>query len=154
MYQPVTTPCILSTYEPNSDGYALLYVKTAGGKRVSVKHHRIAYAEAHKMSLEDMKHLVVMHKCDVRNCINPDHLMLGTVAMNNQDKQNKGRNITHFTAGNNYQKLGTGNARLTAEQVRAIRVDGRRQVDIAKAYRITQVCVSNIKLRKSWADLE
>lgn len=151
MYSPVTTPCIISKYAPNSDGYVSLHITTPSGRRRDVKQHRLVYAKAHNMSLVDMKHLVVMHKCDVRNCINPDHLMLGTVAMNNKDKQDKGRNITHFNPGNTFAKLGTGNSRLTEDQVRAIRADSRRQIDIAKAYGITQAAVSGIKLRKMWA---
>jgi len=103
------------------------------------------------MSLADMKHLVVLHKCDVRNCINPEHLMLGTVAMNNQDKQNKGRNITHFVKGNQFAKLGTGNTRLTEAQVLEIRSKWRgRQVDLAKEYGVTQAAISGILLRKTW----
>jgi hypothetical protein len=106
------------------------------------------------MSLADMKHLVVMHKCDVRNCINPEHLMLGTVAMNNQDKQNKGRNVTHFVEGNQFAKLGAGNTRLTADQVLEIRAKWReRQVDLAKEYGVTQAAISSILLRKTWKDI-
>jgi hypothetical protein len=114
----------------------------------------MVYAKAHNMSLADMKHLVVLHKCDVRNCINPEHLMLGTVAMNNQDKQNKGRNITHFVEGNQFAKLGTGNTRLTAAQVLEIRAKWReRQIDLAKEYGVTQAAISGILLRKTWKDI-
>lgn len=37
------------------------------------------------------KGLCVLHKCDVRNCIRPDHLFLGTRKENNQDMIRKGR---------------------------------------------------------------
>lgn len=150
MYPPITTPCIISPYQPNSDGYAQVYVTTASGHRVSVKQHRLVYAEAHSLSLQDMKQLVVMHKCDVRNCINPEHLMLGTVTLNNLDKQQKGRNVP-FPIGNKYAKLGSGNTRLTAEQVLEIRQRSKEpQVLLAKEFKVTQAAISLILMRKTW----
>jgi len=54
----------------------------------------------------------VLHKCDVRNCVNPDHLFLGNALINNQDCKSKGRN--------NVGEI-NGNAKLTTTQVIQIR---------------------------------
>lgn len=35
--------------------------------------------------------MLVCHTCDIRHCVNPDHLFLGTYLDNNRDKSAKGR---------------------------------------------------------------
>lgn len=42
---------------------------------------------------------VVMHKCDNRKCVNPDHLMLGTQADNVKDMIVKGRKVSGTPSG-------------------------------------------------------
>jgi hypothetical protein len=49
--------------------------------------------------------LVIMHKCDNRLCINPDHLEAGTVAQNNIDMQNKGRSAGAHLNWNNIMEI-------------------------------------------------
>jgi hypothetical protein len=79
--------------------------------------------------------LVLRHKCDNGHCVNPGHLELGTRQDNQQDMVRRGR---------------ASQAKITLEQVEAIRADPRLQREIAADLGITQAQVSNIKSRKQW----
>jgi hypothetical protein len=88
--------------------------------------------------------MCVCHRCDVRACINPDHLFVGTIADNNADMKAKGRH----NAGERH-----GLSRLTEDQVREIRklcLAGISQPEIASRYGLIQQTVSDIHLRKRW----
>jgi len=50
--------------------------------------HRISFQIHHGEIPEGMD---VLHRCDVRNCVNPLHLWLGTAVDNARDKENKNR---------------------------------------------------------------
>lgn len=58
--------------------------------RVEVAGHRLSWALANGKSPADM---FVCHRCDVRGCVNPDHLFIGTVLDNARDAVSKGRTI-------------------------------------------------------------
>ena len=71
------------------DGYGKLRVN----KRIQPI-HRLAYL-AYKGVIP--KQLVVRHKCDVRNCWNPEHLEVGTVRDNILDCMKRGRHPSGLT---------------------------------------------------------
>jgi hypothetical protein len=68
-------------------------IKTTGygqffrGPRIE-KAHRVSYELTHGPIPEG---LYVLHRCDVRACVRPDHLFLGTISDNSRDMIYKGR---------------------------------------------------------------
>ncbi len=81
-----TDTCWLWLGYKRCNGYGALKVDAPKNKIEYA--HRIAY-KLWKGSIPD--HLDVCHSCDVRNCINPDHLWVGTHQENMNDAFSKGR---------------------------------------------------------------
>lgn len=97
-----------TTPEPNSgrwlwtgglwhNGYGRLW----DGVR-SKKAHRVSY-ELYKGHIP--LNMMVMHTCDVKSCVNPEHLCAGTAKANSDDCINKGRRKNHFGESNGAHKL-------------------------------------------------
>lgn len=102
---------------------------------------------------------LVCHTCDNPACVRPCHLFLGTHADNQQDAKRKGRKASGIKNGMNTQPESRprgqshGNAKLTADKVRAVRRLSRKgwlQREIAQKFDIAQTCVSKVLAGKLW----
>lgn len=105
--------------------------------------HVVSYEVANNCSI--LSGYCVCHTCDVRLCINPNHLFLGTKADNQADMARKGRSHVSRNRGEVNHK-----SRLTASEVYLIRDDPRPYRAICEAYSIKKSAVSAIKKRKTW----
>lgn len=114
-------------------------------KRRVISVHRLSYIMAHGPI---PRYFLVCHSCDVRHCVNPAHLFLGTSHDNTQDMVKKGRN-----------RVGSDqwNSKLTANQVLRIRrlyATGRyTQTNLASRFGVNQGHISDIILRKWWSHI-
>lgn len=121
----------------------------AGGKTHYA--HRRAFEDAFGLGSADG--LVVRHRCDVRACVNPSHLELGTQADNVRDMIERGRSRYAPPKGEAH-----GCAKLTNAEVREIRgvyvpgdpVLGAR--GLARKYGVHNSLISLIVRNKLWIE--
>lgn len=92
--------------------------------------------------------MVVRHKCDVRACINPEHLEIGTVKDNNNDKMERNR----LPRGENVYC-----SKLNENQVKAIKYllnKGVSPTEISIDLNIKRKLIYDIKYKGSWSHIE
>jgi len=87
--------------------------------------------------------LLICHECDVGICVNPDHLFLGTHKDNTKDMIQKGRANPRRGEECHY-------AKLTANDVIAIRRSKETGVALSKLYGVGEMEISRIKRNLRW----
>lgn len=134
--------CHLWTGRLDRHGYGQVR-KEADGKKRYFYAHRVAWEQANGPIPAG---LCVCHRCDVRECVNPAHLFVGTQAENTADMMRKGR-------GRWQTGLPRKGLKLNEDQVRAIRADDRLHRLIAADYGVNPCTIDRIKSRQRWSDL-
>lgn len=135
---------ICTSHKPGTHGYPQIQISK---KKTTL--NRVIY-EKYNGYIPDGMH--VCHKCDVRMCINPDHLFLGTPADNMRDMCEKGRHVHGKEFGDTRRGELNGRAKINADIVREIRINSEN-LSCAKAgakYGIDASVVHNIRKRKLW----
>lgn len=135
--------CWLWTASTNAHGYGKFGTTYLGpGTSKTIAAHRWSW-EFNNGPVPDG--LGVLHKCDVRLCVNPAHLFLGTNGDNNRDAQVKGRTQQgerHYAA------------KLDAASVAAVRVryaaGDVSQTQLAAEYGVTQGAIGMALRLKTW----
>jgi hypothetical protein len=96
---------------------------------------------------------VVCHRCDNPPCVNPAHLFVGSQSDNMRDAVSKGRQkFTKVPASAKPRGERHGSAKLTADDVRAIRAASPRekQRDLAARFGVAQRAVWSILKGRTW----
>lgn len=128
---------ICISHKTRCKGYVSLFMN---GKRILG--HRYTFQKFHKKQIP--KDLIVRHKCDNRECMNPSHLELGTIADNNQDTIERGKFVRCYGERN-------GNHKLSNEQVMKIQsliLQGLSCRNIAKIFCCSHTTILAIKNKK------
>lgn len=139
------------SYKPINSGY----IRTKRNQK-EILIHRYSY-EIYKGKIPDG--MVVMHTCDNRKCINPEHLELGTYKDNTADMVNKGR---HGLQG---EKHKISSRRLMSEKRMDISIENLYQIkemllnkhsmqEIMDKFNISRPTIYRIKSGKHWSNKE
>lgn len=87
--------------------------------------------------------MCVCHSCDNRGCVKPGHLFLGTQKDNMRDCMAKGRFPDLHGEAN-------PRARLTWDDVDAIRASDETGVAIAERYGVSKSCIYMLRRGRNW----
>ncbi len=121
-------------------GYGVMHA--VGEKRA----HRVAWVLFHGPIPAGMH---VLHRCDVRCCVNPDHLFLGTHGDNMRDMAAKGRLVTPALCG-----AKNPTSKLNPSAVQEIRhrytQGGVSQAALAAQYGVATMTVNRVINQKTW----
>jgi len=104
------------------------------------KAHRVSWMENKGVIPDGLK---VLHRCDIRCCINADHLFLGTQADNVADMMAKGRNSDNRGEKN-------ANAKITAAQADEIRFSSLAVSQLCQIYGLKKSMIYNIRRGANW----
>jgi hypothetical protein len=91
-----TLGCWNWTGAVNAYGYGVITVGGRIGKQWKAHRYSWVYHNGTIPESDGPHGTVVMHKCDNRLCVNPDHLELGSQADNVRDMDNKGRRRNQY----------------------------------------------------------
>jgi hypothetical protein len=114
--------------------------------------HRLAYTLAFGPIPSNLS---VLHRCDMRACVNPTHLFLGTNDDNVADRCRKGRSSRLGNRGR-LRPERSGHARLTWDLVREMRAryaqGGITQRQLAADYRCGHSTVGSVVSGHTWKE--
>jgi hypothetical protein len=89
--------------------------------------------------------MFLLHKCDNRGCVNPNHLRLGTHQDNMRDRCAKGRTLRGERAA--AAKLSYADV----DRIRESTLFGAKAPMLARAHGVTKESIRNIIRRITWA---
>ena len=164
MLAPQPNGCIFHTGNVQNNGYINWWYRHKdqdGEPNLRfITAHRFSALVSGKFNIDDLNELCVLHDCDqnyaktdisYRQCVNPDHLWLGTAKDNIRDCMKKGRYVkppTLYGADNKNSKLTEDQAQWVIEKHYHI-----TQKRLAEILKVNQSTIEAIHMNKTWCHL-
>lgn len=123
-------------------GYGYIGIGGDRGARIGV--HRLSFIMHHGAHDES---LLMLHSCDVRRCVNPEHIRPGTVRDNTQDMISRNRSNAPCGSNNVNAKLNEGDVREIIVLLSAPKVS---MLAIAKRFGVTWHVIKGIRSGTAW----
>ena len=132
----------VTSHKPNTWGYPAIE-KTVDRERVRTTTNRVSYFHHYGPFDES---LFVCHSCDNPECVNPEHLWLGTPADNSRDRNEKGRTRGPVGELNGMAKLTED---IVVDILQRIK-SGESHASIAMSYGVGRSNISSISRGERW----
>ena len=132
------------------------HIESVGYGRFGMSSGEVEYAHRASWRLfrgEIPKGMYVCHHCDVRLCVNPDHLFLGTASDNMRDASRKNR-VVLPTMEQRLRGEKQPMSKLTNDQVRRIRASEVSSAALAKEFGVDPSAISRIRSRQTYASVQ
>jgi len=136
------TGCWLWAGSLNGAGYGML---KNSRKKTEYRAHRLSWM-INKGPIPNG--MCVLHRCDVRCCVNPDHLFIGTHLDNMADRTAKGRDI--LCRNINIRGEKHGKSKLTEKQVTEILASRKPKTILATLYGVNYSTIWRIQNHEHW----
>jgi len=139
--------------EPVTESGCWLWTGTLDGRGGYGKIGNPQHVKAHRVSWELFRGpipdgMCILHKCDIRCCVNPDHLFVGTYQDNVVDMHKKGRHNAKPQIGERHHR-----AKLNAEQVKEILKSKESQRALARKFKVSESQIHRIKRGHRWSHI-
>ncbi len=118
------------------------YGRLTFGAKTNIGAHRASYELRHGKIPDG---LFALHRCDIKCCVNPDHIFIGTQQENMSDKVAKNRQAK----GHRH-----GMSRLSEEQAKEAKFGSARPSELAKKFNCSAVMIRQIRSGLYWRHLD
>jgi hypothetical protein len=124
----------------DQDGYGSIGI-IVYGKQYKFRAHRVSFEEFKSKLTKD---LYVLHTCNNRKCVNPDHLYEGTQKENCQDTVNSGNSLKGERSKRSILK------QIQVDEIRQLLDSGVSGSVLADRFGVHSSTICAIKMRRNW----